>query len=164
MDRRHFSRTGLIAGLAGLFAGSAAAADSKTDAGKSDSGKPHRLVIQVSTDDRKIQQTALGNAGNYAKYYKDKGEPYELEIVAFGPGYAMMRADVSMVKGNIESLQQSLGASITFSACQNSRHFAAESEGKTPDQIPQLPGIKDTPAGIVRVAVLQEQGWSYARP
>ena len=161
MDRRFFSRLGfgLLTGAATLAVTRAAADDTtKPDA------NAHRLVIQVSTEDRKVQQLALGNAGNYAAYYKAKGEPYSLEIVAFGPGYSMMRADMSMVKGAVEELQQSLGAAVTFSACQNSRHAIAKSEGKTPDQIPQLPGVKDTPAGIVRVAELQAQGWAYARP
>ena len=157
MDRRHFGRTGLLAGLAGLFTSAAHARETKP-------ATTHRLVIQVSTDDRKVQALALGNAGNYAKFYGGENQPFAIEIVAFGPGFSMMRADVSQVKDGIEHLRTSLGEAVTFSACQNSRRMMAENEGKTIDQIPQLPGIKDTPAGIVRVAILQEQGWSYARP
>ena len=158
MNRRAFSLTSV---LAGMFAGTGAQAAYKPD---DKAPEKHRLVIQVSTDDRKVQAMALGNAGNYAAHYKAKGETFAIEVVAFGGGYAMLRGDISMVKGNVEALQKSLGDAITFSACQNSRRGIAESEGKTPDQIPQLPGVKDTPAGIVRVAELQEQGWSYARP
>jgi intracellular sulfur oxidation DsrE/DsrF family protein len=51
-----------------------------------------------------------------------------------------------------------------ISGCQNSRRGIAAREGKTPEDIVQLPGVIDTPSGIVRVAELQEQGWSYVRP
>ena len=160
MDRRHFGRAGLLASLAGLFTTRASAQETKPTAEPIE----HRLVIKVSTDDHKVQALALGNAANYGKFYRDQNEPFDVEIVAFGPGFAMMHADVSQVKSNIEHLQQNLGATLTLSACQNSRRMTAETEGKTIDQIPQLPGVKDTPAGIVRVAALQEQGWSYVRP
>ena len=160
MNRRAFSLTSV---LAGLFAGTGGLAQAAYKPDDTAPGK-HRLVIQVSTDDRKVQAMALGNAGNYAAHYKAKNEPFAIEVVAFGGGYAMLRGDISMVKGNVEALQRALGDTITFSACQNSRRGIAESEGKTPDQIPPLPGVRDTPAGIVRVAELQEQGWSYARP
>ena len=164
MDRRAFSLTGGLAGLLGAALTGGVEGAKAAEKAEGRGADKHRLVIQVSTDDRKVQAMALGNAGNYAAYYKAKGEPFAIEVVAFGGGYAMLRADVSMVKDSVEHLQRTLGDAITFSACQNSRRGIAESEGKTPDQIPQLPGVKDTPAGIVRVAELQEQGWSYARP
>ncbi len=165
MNRRAFSLTSVLTGLfaAGAAPAGIAKAAEEVAAGTRSAGK-HRLVIQVSTDDRKVQATALGNAGNYAAYYQAKGEPFAIEVVAFGGGYAMVRGDTSTVKGDIEHLQQVLGNTITFSACQNSRRGIAEREGKIPDQIPQLAGVVDTAAGIVRVAELQEQGWSYARP
>ncbi len=161
MDRRFFSRTGfgLFAGLTALFAtrvGPARAADDDSDA--------HKVAIQVSSGERQTQQLALGNAANYANFYKAKGEPYQIEIVAFGPGYGMLRADMSMVKGEIETLQKELGSALTISACQNSRRGIARSEGKQPEEIVQLPGVKDTPSGIVRCAELQRDDWSYIRP
>lgn len=157
MDRRFFNRTGfgLIAGLAALFATSARADDDEDE---------HKVVIQVSSGERQTQQLALGNAGNYAAYYKGKGQPFRIEIVAFGPGYQMLRADMSMVKGEVETLQKELGAALTISACQNTRKAIAESEGKKPEDIAQLPGVTDAPSGIVRCAELQRDDWSYIRP
>ena len=166
MNRRAF-------GLAGFFAGAfasvtARAAAAGKDTGAAGGGTPsvaeHRLVVQVSTDDAKVQRMALGNAGAYAAHYRARGEPFALEVVAFGPGYGMLAVETSMVRDRIAQLQQSLGATITFTACQNSRRGVAEAQGKTPEQIVELPGIADTPAGVVRVAELQEQGWSYVRP
>ena len=156
MDRRDFNRIGL-AGAALAAAGTVAAADETK-------GKAHRVAIQVSSDDHKTQELALGNAHNYANFYKAKGEPYQIEVVAFGPGYNMLRDDISMVKGNIEALKTQLGANITFSACQNTRAGIAASMGQKPEQVPQIKEATDTPSGIVRLAELQEQGWAYIRP
>ena len=69
-----------------------------------------------------------------------------------------------MMKGEVATLQDKLGAALVISGCQNSRRALAESEGRKPEDIPQLAGVRDTPSGIVRVAELQDQGWSYVRP
>ena len=158
MNRRSFNRIGLglLAGFGTLFATSAKAANE----GKKD----HKVVVQVSSGDRQTQHLALGNAANYAAYYKAKGEPFQIEIVAFGPGYQMVRGDMSMMKGEVANLRQSLGAALVISGCRNTRRGIAESEGKKPEDVPQLPGVVDTPSGIVRIAELQQQGWSYVRP
>lgn len=156
MDRRDFTRLGL-AGAALAAAGTAEAADETK-------GKAHRVAIQVSSEDHKTQELALGNAHNYAAYYKAKGEPYQIEIVAFGPGYNMLRDDISMVKGNVEQLKQELGAAITFSACQNTRAAIAASMGQKPEQVLQIKEATNTPSGVVRLAELQEQGWACIRP
>jgi intracellular sulfur oxidation DsrE/DsrF family protein len=153
MDRRVFNRMGLAV-WAFAFTGSARSAP----------GKIHRVAIQVDSDDRKVQGVALGNARNYATYYKSKGEPFEIEIVAFGPGYSMVRADLSMMKGEMSNLQADIGASLRVVACHNTRRALAESEGKAPNDIPLLTGVDETPSGVVRLAELQEDGWAYIRP
>ena len=166
MNRRAFGLAGLVAGALASVTARAAVADKNTGAiVAGEPGMPkHRLVIQISTDDVKVQRMALGNAANYAAHYRAKGEPFAVEVVAFGPGYGMLMVDTSMVKDRIAQLQQSLGPTVAFAACQNSRRGVAEAQGKTPEQIVELPGTTDTPAGVVRIAELQEQGWSYVRP
>lgn len=156
MNRRVFARIGL-----GLAAGAAASTQAATAATE---GKTHRVAIQVSSEDHKTQELALGNAHNYATYYQGRNEAFQIEIVAFGPGYNMMRSDISMVAGTIEALKKALGDHVAFSACQNTRAAIAASMGQTPDQVPQLAGVASTPSGIVRLAELQEQGWAYIRP
>ena len=153
MDRRVFNRMGLAVCAFGL-----------TGSAWSAAGKVHRVAIQIDSDDRKVQGVALGNARNYAAYYKSKGETLEIEIVAFGPGYSMVRADLLMMKGEISNLQADIGASLRVVGCYNTRRALAESEGKTPNEIPLLTGVGETPSGIVRLAELQEDGWAYIRP
>ena len=153
MDRRVFSRIGLALIAVGFTRAANAASDKK-----------HRVAIQIDSEDRKVQAIALGNAHNYAAYYKAKGEPFEIELVAFGPGYSIVRADMSMMKGELAHLQAELGSSLRVAACQNTRRGLADSEGKKPDDIPLLPGVMETPSGIVRLSELQENGWAYIRP
>lgn len=167
MDRRIFNRAGLLAGFSALFADAARAQTNKgkgNDEGKSNDKGTHRVAIQIDSSERKAQEQALGNAHNYAAHYKAKGAPFQIEVVVFGPGYGMVRDDISMVAGNIEALQKDLGDRIAFSACQNTRAAIAASTGQTPDKVPQMKSVKDTPSGVVRLAELQEQGWSYLRP
>ena len=84
--------------------------------------------------------------------------------MAFGPGYSMLRDDVSTVKDRIAEVKQELGPAIAFYACQNTRAAIAASLGKNPADVPEVNEASDTPSGIVRVAELQQEGWSYVRP
>ncbi len=156
MNRRRFARAG-----AGLLAASLALASRR---GRSAPATPgHRVAIQVSVADPALMNLALSNVSNIAEAYAARGESVAIELVAYGPGYAMLRADASPVAGRIAAIQARLPF-VVFSACQNARRGMAEAEGKAPEQIPELPGVTDVPAGVVRLVTLQEQGWSYIRP
>jgi len=121
--------------------------------------KVHRMVIQVSRDDEGVN-LSLGNAMNAKRYYDSKGEELQIEIVAYGPGINMFRADKSEVKDRIEEAKKVI-PNLVLSMCNNSKMAAERREGK---EIVPLPGVGLVPAGIVRVSELQEQGWSYVRP
>jgi intracellular sulfur oxidation DsrE/DsrF family protein len=154
MDRRFFTSAGggVLAALAGIFATSARAAEP---------AKPHRIALQISSADAAVMTMVLGNATNVAEYYKSKGETVQIEIVAFGPGYLMLREN-SPMKARITEMRQKLPF-IVFSACQNTRRRVAHDEGKKIEDIVELPEATDIPAGVVRLSELQEQGWSYVR-
>ncbi len=154
LDRRSLGRGAGLGAFAGLFATAAAA----------DEAPSHRAAFQISVEDRKTQALLLGNARNYAAHYRAQGAACAVEIVAFGPGFSMLRADISMMKGELEALQKDLGTSLTVSACHNTRAAIAESEGRQPSDIPLLPGVSETPSGVVRLAELQGRGWAYLRP
>lgn len=120
----------------------------------------HRIVIQVDTKDKATMNLALNNAANVDAYYKAKGEEVKIEIVTFGPGLDMLRADKSPVKARIASFGQNFD-NIRFSACDNTIKKVTKKEGKAPPLVPQATHV---PAGVVRISELQEQGWSYIRP
>ena len=154
MNRRLFGRSGLIA--------LAAAPWLATRVAQADEPRLHRVVLHVGGDSAAEMNTALNNILNVADYYAKLGKPVAIDLVANGPGYAMMRDDVSPVKARLAEMHKQLPA-VVFSACQNSRAMVARREGKTLEQIVEVPEATDVPAGIVRLSELQEQGWSYIR-
>jgi len=153
MNRRLFSRSGLLA----LVAGSSLAAVA-TGAAKE---KPHRLVMHIGDGDDGKMNEALSNIVNAAEYYAGIGKTIAIELVANGFGYAMLR-DSSPVKARIAEIHRHFPF-VVFSACQNSRKAMAKAESKSIEQIVEIPEATDVPAGIVRLSELQEQGWSYVR-
>ena len=120
----------------------------------------HRLVLHVDQNDPAVMNMALGNAANAAKHFAEKGEPIALELVAYGPGLHMLRADTSPVKERLAAVHKSL-PQMVFSGCNNSLQAQQQAEGK---QISLVPEARIVPAGIVRLIELQEGGWSYVRP
>ena len=126
--------------------------------------KPHRVAIQVDQDDPAVMNLALNNAENVIEYYRGKGEDVEVEIVAYGPGLHMLRADTSPVKDRVRQIaddKASFPARIVFSACDHTRRKMEKREGHP---IPIVAQATIVPSGVVRLMQLQEQGWSYVRP
>jgi uncharacterized protein len=126
--------------------------------------KPHRIVIQVDQNDPAVMNLALNNAQNVLEYYRDKHEDVAIEIVAYGPGLNMLRADTSPVKDRIAQMattDATFPSKIVFSACNNTKRAMEKREGHPITIIPQATIV---PAGVVRIMELEEQGWSYVRP
>jgi uncharacterized protein len=125
-------------------------------------GKPHRIAIQIDQNDPQLMNMVLGNAINVIEFYRDKNEDVEIDIVAFGPGLHMLRADTSPVQDRVKRLKDMVfPGKIQFSACDNTRKGMEKAEGHP---IPIVPGATIVPSGVVRLMELEEQGWSYVRP
>lgn len=122
--------------------------------------KTHYLAIHVDENDKGTMNIALNNAANVMKYYAAKGEKVEIEIVAYGPGLHMYRADTSPVRDRIAAMSLEY-ESLQFSACGNTLNGMAKKEGKMPELIGEATVV---PSGVVRLMELQEEGWSYVRP
>ncbi|QEL24645.1 hypothetical protein FQV39_20185 [Bosea sp. F3-2] len=122
--------------------------------------KPHRLVLQVNSNEPATMNLALNNATNVAQYYKDLGEPVEIEVVTFGPGLHMLRDDTSPVKARIKAIAAST-PTISFKACGNTQENMSKAENKEISLMPEASVVK---SGVVRVMELQERGWTYVRP
>jgi intracellular sulfur oxidation DsrE/DsrF family protein len=124
--------------------------------------KPHRVAIQVDQNDPQVMNLALNNATNVIEYYRGKNEDVEVDIVAYGPGLHMLRADTSPVQDRIKRLKDlSFPGKIQFSACNNTKQGMEKAEGHA---ISVLSDATIVPSGVVRLMELQEQGWSYVRP
>jgi uncharacterized protein len=144
-----FRRLATAAVLSIALATSALAAD----------GKTHHVAIQVDQNDPAIMNMVLNNATNVVEHYRGKGEDVDVEIVAYGPGMHMLRADTSPVQDRIKKLKEM--GKVQFSACNNTKQNMEKAEGHA---ISILPEATIVPAGVVRLMELQEQGWSYVRP
>jgi intracellular sulfur oxidation DsrE/DsrF family protein len=124
--------------------------------------KPHRVAIQVDQNDPQVMNLALNNATNVIEHYRGKNEDVEVDIVTYGPGLHMLRADTSPVQDRIKRLKElAFPGKIQFSACNNTKQGMEKAEGHA---ISVLPDATIVPSGVVRLMELQEQGWSYVRP
>ena len=120
----------------------------------------HKVAIHVDDRDPKRMNMALNNAQNIRKYYTSKGEKVMIEIVAYGPGLHMLRADTSPVKGRVAAMSLA-DPDLRFSACGNTHRKMSKKAGKPVTLVAEA---KKVPSGVVRLMELQEQGWTYIRP
>jgi intracellular sulfur oxidation DsrE/DsrF family protein len=125
-------------------------------------GKSHRVAIQVDQNDPQVMNLALNNATNVIEHYRAKNEGVEVDIVTYGPGLHMLRADTSPVQDRIKRLKDMVfPGKIQFSACNNTKQGMEKAEGHA---ISIVPDASIVPSGVVHLMELQEQGWSYVRP
>ena len=69
---------------------------------------------------------------NVSRYYADKGEGIEIEIIAFNAGLHMLRSDSSPVKDRIASFRKTM-TNVSFKACRNTMTAMARNEGQQID-------------------------------
>jgi intracellular sulfur oxidation DsrE/DsrF family protein len=156
---RTWIRNATFAAIASVSLISAASA---SEAKLQGSAKPHHLLIQVDQNDAAVMNLALNNASNVIEYYRAKGEDVDVDVVTYGPGLHMLRADTSPVKDRIKNLKDTAFPSkIQFSACNNTREGMEKKEGHPIDVVSDAVLV---PSGVVRLMELQEEGWSYVRP
>ena len=115
-----------------------------------------KVVIQVSSADKKTQTIALNNAANVLKALGPGN--VEVEIVAYGPGLSMLTKKSKLSK-RVKSM--ATNTDLAFSACGNTIKKITKKKGKKPGL---TKGVNVVPAGVIRIMQLQEQGYSYVRP
>jgi uncharacterized protein len=120
----------------------------------------HRLALQISDSDAAKMNAVLNVAANVSKYYSDKGDEVEIQIVAFNAGLNMLRADKSPVLDRLKSFKQGM-QNVSFMACENTLAAMTRHEGKEP---PLVDNAKRVPAGVVTLMELGEKGWTIIRP
>lgn len=130
--------------LAGPMAGTVIAA-AGTD-------KPHKVVFQVSDGDPAKWNLALNNVRNVQN---DLGrDKVAVELVAYGPGIAMLKMD-SVVANRIA---EALKAGVAVVACENTMR---NSKITREDMLPDIGYVE---AGVVELMKLQKEGYAYIRP
>jgi len=111
-----------------------------------------RVVLQVSDADPQKWNLALNNAKNVQT---DLGaDKTEIEIVAYGPGIGMLKAD-AIIANRIED---AVASGVKVVACE----ITMKAQKLTRDDM--NPKIDYVPAGVVELMHRQQQGYAYIRP
>lgn len=146
ISRRSLGLTGAVAALAALLP--AAARAQATGVG----AKKNKVVFQVSDNDPGKWGLALNNAHNVQA---DLGEDtVDMEIVAYGPGIAMLKGGSPMA----QRVTAALKSGVKVVACENTM------KAQKLTYADMLPDIGYVPAGVVELMQKQQQGYAYIRP
>jgi intracellular sulfur oxidation DsrE/DsrF family protein len=116
------------------------------------SAERYKVVLQVSDADAGKWNLALNNARNIQQ---DLGKAnVDIEIVAYGPGLGMLKADSKVA----DRLAQALDSNIGLMACENTMRNTRVK----PDDM--YAGISYVHAGVIHIMKRQREGWAYLRP
>ena len=111
-----------------------------------------RVIIQVSDADPKKWNLALNNAKNVQV---DLGvDKTEIEIVAYGPGIGMLKADAEVAN----RIEEAVAAGVKVVACENTM----KAQKITRDDMHRK--VDYVAAGVVQLMRRQQQGYAYIRP
>jgi intracellular sulfur oxidation DsrE/DsrF family protein len=111
-----------------------------------------RVVIQVSDNDPAKWALALNNAKNVQQ---DLGKDnVQIEIVAYGPGLGMLKAESKVA----DRLAGALDDNVGLIACENTM---TNTHVRRDDM---YAGISYVKAGVTHIMKRQSEGWAYIRP
>jgi intracellular sulfur oxidation DsrE/DsrF family protein len=111
-----------------------------------------KVVFQVSDADPAKWALALNNARNVQTELGK--ENVLIEIVAYGPGLGMLKAE-SKVEAR---LAQALEDNVGLIACENTMHNTKTTKAD------MYSGISYVSAGVTHLMKRQREGWAYIRP
>ena len=111
-----------------------------------------KVIFQVSDNDPAKWSLALNNARNVQQ---DLGKNnVEIEIVAYGPGLGMLKAESKVADRLAEALDNNVG----LLACENTMTNTKVSRND------MYGGIAYVKAGVTHIMKRQREGWAYIRP
>ena len=111
-----------------------------------------KVVFQVSDNDPAKWNLALNNARNVqADLGKDK---VQIEIVAYGPGLNMLKAESKVAARLAEALDNEVALLACENTMTNTKVTKADMYG----------GISFVMAGVTHIMKRQREGWAYIRP
>jgi intracellular sulfur oxidation DsrE/DsrF family protein len=111
----------------------------------------NRALFQVTDNDPARWNLILNNMANLKEGVGSEG--VEIELVAYGPGIHMLKAD-SPVKHRVADAMRN---GVRVNACQNTMN------GMKLTPADMQPEIGYVPSGVVEVMKKQQQGWAYIR-
>ncbi len=115
----------------------------------------HHLVLQLSDDDANKQSLVISVAYNLLKFYGP--DRIAIEVVTFGPGIALLRAD----SPNRQFVDSLVAQGVRFDVCMNTINTIKRETGHAP---PLNPNAKPVEAGVAQILALTEAGYTLVRP
>ncbi len=112
------------------------------------------LILQLSDRDAAKQALVLSVANNLLKAYGP--DKIAIEVVAFGPGIDLLRAESS----NRERVDSLVSQGVQFDICMNTVD-TLEREGKHVDINPKAVKVQ---VGVARILSLTKKGYTLVRP
>ena len=137
--------------FAALASGTAVAAVLVPMAHAQAPGRALRVVFQVSDAEAAKWGLTLNNVRNVQTELPD--DPPDLEVVVYGPGIGMLKADTPLAARIAESLKNGVKIVACENTMKNMKLVYAD----------MLPGIGYVPAGVVELARKQQQGFAYIK-
>ena len=119
----------------------------------------HHVVLPINSDDPTTMRALISTTLNLPKYYRERNEPFEIEVVAYNAGVHMLRADTSPVK-DLLRVVRGLTPDIRFVVCEATKLGMERAEGHP---LVLLDNVDLVPNGPGHIIELQEAGWSYIR-
>jgi intracellular sulfur oxidation DsrE/DsrF family protein len=111
-----------------------------------------KVIFQVSDADPAKWALALNNARNVqAELGK---ENVQIEIVAYGPGLGMLKAESKVEARLAQALEENVG----LIACENTMVNTKTTKAD------MYSGISYVSAGVTHLMKRQREGWAYIRP
>ncbi|MGD9804601.1 MAG: DsrE family protein [Hyphomicrobiaceae bacterium] len=120
----------------------------------------YKVALHVDDNDPAKMNLTLNNVQNIVTDFQKSGRKIEIEIVTYGPGLHMFRADTSPVKARIEQIALA-HSNVTFTACGNTQSNMSKAEKKPINLISEA---KLVPSGVVHLIELQRKGYAYIKP
>ena len=115
----------------------------------------HHLALQLSDDDAKKQSLVISVAYNLLKFYGP--DRVAIEVVTFGPGIALLRAD----NPNRKLVDSLVVQGVQFDVCMNTVETIERETGQHVDLNPKA---KPVQAGVAQILALTEKGYTLVRP
>lgn len=111
-----------------------------------------KVIFQVSDGDAGKWNLTLNNARNVQ--HELGADKVSVEMVAFGPGIGMLKADAVISNRVIEAIQ----SGVQIVACENTMKSLKLTKAD------MNPVISYVPAGVVEIMKRQGEGWAYIKP
>ena len=116
-----------------------------------------KVLFHLDNGDRTHMRQVLEEAQHLLARYRTDHRQAKVEILADGPGLALLRRHLSPFPARIAALQARY-PNLIFAACQDTINRLKRRKGIDPHLLPQTVIV---PSAIAEIVRLQRRGWTY---